>query len=339
MFTTAAASSATSTAQSSRRGKPARALLTLAGAGLLASGVMAAGLAAGHGATSEAAVTNCMKSPSACGYPDASNTGVPAGTTLKTVGTQVTKGPGWYFDSRGWVVVNGNGAVLSGLYIPYGVNIEASNVTLKNDKIVVGGQSAIAVALRHTTNATVENCTISGFNSGSERMMTGVKDVFGDATGTQVLNNNISNYETGVQLGAGLVQGNFIHNPGYITADHTNGIMSNGGGTALLTINHNTVFNDRGQTDAVALFEDFGVQTNRRVTNNLLAGGGYSLYGGQKAGGPASSNIVISGNRFGTGYFAQAGQYGPVTQFDSSGSGNVWSGNVWDSNGSAVSAP
>ena len=29
--------------------------------------------------------TNCAAKPSSCGYPDATNTGVPAGTTLKSV--------------------------------------------------------------------------------------------------------------------------------------------------------------------------------------------------------------------------------------------------------------
>ena len=52
---------------------------------------------------SKAAVTNCAPDPSACGFPDRTNTGVPAGTTLKTVGTgpgQVSSGTGWKFSTR-----------------------------------------------------------------------------------------------------------------------------------------------------------------------------------------------------------------------------------------------
>ena len=58
-------------------------------------------------------LTNCAAVPSKCGFPDATNTGVPTGMALKTVGTgpgDVKSGPGWYFDPRGWVEVNGTGS-------------------------------------------------------------------------------------------------------------------------------------------------------------------------------------------------------------------------------------
>ena len=87
-----------------------------------------------------------------------------------------------------------------------------------------------------------------------------------------------SEFETGVRLETGLVEDNYIHEPGYIAGDHTNGVMSNGGVTRLLIVNHNTILIDRGQTDAVGLFEDYGVQQNRRITDNLLAGGSYAIY-------------------------------------------------------------
>ena len=51
--------------------------------------------------------------------------------------------------------VTGNGAVLSGLNIACNVNIAASNVTLNDDKITVGGPDSIAVSLRHTSGVTV----------------------------------------------------------------------------------------------------------------------------------------------------------------------------------------
>src|SRR5260370_22927350 len=100
--------------------------------------------------------------------------------------------------------------------------------------------------------------------------MTGVKDVYSGSAGTQIRADNISWFETAVQMESGLVKNNYIHNPGFIAGDHTNGVMSNGG-TTLLTITHNTIFNPLSQTDAVALFEDFSAQANRTVTNNLLA--------------------------------------------------------------------
>jgi hypothetical protein len=285
-----------------------------------------------------AASINCVSNPSGCGFPDASNTGVPAGTKLLKVPSQISSGPGWHYDTRGWVVVDGNGAVVSGLYIPFNLNITASNVTIKNVQVVSGGQSAFGVTLRHTTNVTIEDSTISGVDAGSNRLLAGVKDVNGDAAGTTVLRNNISLAENGVQLEAGLVKDNYIHDPGFIAGDHTNGIMSNGGNPAQLTITHNTVLISRSQTDAVALFEDFGVQANRVISNNLLAGGGYSIYGGQTGSQP-TTNIAITGNSISNIYYPNGGAYGPIAYFNSAGSGNTWSGNIWDSSGLTIPAP
>jgi hypothetical protein len=264
------------------------------------------------------------------GFPDASDAGVPVGLTLRRVPGQVSSGPGWQFDRRGFVRVYGNGAVLNGLYIPYNLNIAASNVTISDVRVVTGGRNTFGISLRHTHDVTIEDSTISGLNTGSGRVMAGIKDIFGDSTGLRVLDNDISKFETGIQLETGFVAGNYIHDPGFIAGDHTNGIMSNGGNTGRLTITHNSVLINRGQTDAIGLFEDFGVQQNRRVTDNLLAGGGYAIYAGQKRGGPPSSDIVIRGNQISTMYYARGGYYGCAAHFNARGSDNVWSGNQWN---------
>jgi phage baseplate assembly protein gpV len=271
---------------------------------------------------------------SSSGFPDASNTGVPAGTKLLSVPGQVSSGPGWYFDPRGWVEVDGNGAVLQGLSIPYNVDVSASDVTIKDDQITLDG-NGFGVSLRHTSNVTVEDNDISGGDAGSNRLMVGVKDIYGDSTGTQVLGNNIWYTSTGIQIYAGLIEGNYIHDMGYISGDHINGITANGE-TTPLTIEHNTVLVDRSQTDAIGLFEDTGVIANVTIEDNLLAGGGYTIYGGQNPGGPAAYNVRITGNRISTMYYPNGGYYGYAAAFTPSGSGNVWSGNVWDRTGRPI---
>jgi len=339
---TASASTSPATTATARRRSPV-ARITAGAAAALAATAAIAGVTALSAQPASAATAgtpvNCAAAPSSCGYPDASNAGVPAGTTLKTVPGQVSSGPGWHYDAASEVVqVDGAGATLTGLYIPYGVNIKANNVTLTDDKIVTGGASAIAVSLRHTAGVTISHDTIAGIDAGANRMMTGVKDVYGDSTGMTIAADDISRFETGVQLETGMIRDNYIHDPGYITGDHTNGVMSNGG-TAPLTITHNTIFNNRSQTDAIALFEDFGTQANRTVTGNLLAGGSYTIYGGATKPALPTSNITITGNRIATTYYPAGGSAGPAAYFDSAGTGNTWTGNIWDNTGQAIPAP
>ena len=330
---------------------PLKAILLIAGLGVaLAAAVMSFVVVRPHSATSalpsahapatypgsRPARDDCMAAPHLCGFPDGTNTGVPAGITLKTVPGQVSSGPGWHFDSRGWVQVDGAGAVLSGLYIPYTVNIVASHVTVKDVKVVTSGQSSFGIAVRHTSGVTIENSTISGLNAGAGRVMAGIKDIYSDSTRLAVLDNNISWASTGVQMESGLIQGNYIHNMGDIAGDHLDGIHSTGGGTRLLTIQHNTIFNNFSQTGAIVLTEDFGAQANRVINDNLLAGGGYTIYAGQNSGGPATSNIKVTNNRIGGIYYRHGGQYGPLAGFNTTRT--VWSGNVWDASGHTIPA-
>ena len=67
---------------------------------------------------------------------------------------QISGGKGWHFDPRGWVEVDGNGAVLKGLYIPYSVDISASDVTVTDVEVVVTG-NGFGIGLRHTRNVTI----------------------------------------------------------------------------------------------------------------------------------------------------------------------------------------
>ncbi|HEY6277310.1 MAG TPA: hypothetical protein VIX86_13375 [Streptosporangiaceae bacterium] len=327
-------------ARPARRRASLTARLAVATAGLLTAGTVLSVFAAGTASAASTPHTNVAANPGAYGYPDSTNTGVPAGTTLKTVPGQVSRGPGWYYDPRGFVQVNGNGAVLSGLYIPYNVNVVASNVTIEDSQVVNTGASSFGITLRHTSGVTIENDTINGTNTGAGRLMVGVKDVYGDSTGLQVVDNNIYNTATGVQMEQGLISGNYIHSMGYQPGDHVNGITSNGGNTSgTLTISGNTIFNQLTQTDAIGLFADFGVQANRVITGNLIAGGGYAFYGGQRPGQPMPYNIQFTNNRISTQMFPNGGYWGPDTAFAPTGQGNTWSGNVWDATGQAVAAP
>jgi len=296
-----------------------------------------------HGARPEVLrSTNCGPSPHLCGFPDETNTGVAAGAALRSVPGDVSRGPGWTSNAQGDVQVSGSGAVFEG-YIVHGyIDVTGSNVTVKGNEIINSGNDIDGDGVNlsgNPSNVTIENNTMyspSG-SHGSNGIFAGIKDINGESRGTQVLGNNIADASTGVQIYMGLIENNYIHDETLASpSSHLNGTTSNGS-TVPLTIQHNTVFNPNGQTDAVSLFEDFGPEANVVINDNLLAGGGYVVYGGQNEGGPQAYNIRITNNRFSTIYYPQSGYYGYITAFDPHAPGNVWSGNVLDSNNKPLS--
>jgi hypothetical protein len=309
-------------------------------AGVAAIAVIAAALVAPNAmaAATTTAPTNCQALPSACGYPDATNSGVPAGQTLLTVPAQVAKGPGWAYSAKtNEVDVTGAGAVLAGLSFTCYVNVEANNVTLNDDSITT--DNYWGVALRHTTGATIENSAIAGTDATTGEVGSAIDDVYGDSTAMTIKNNNISYFKTAIQISTGMISGNYIHNPGYVTGDHTNGILDIGT-TQPLTITGNTILDSLSQTDAISLDATLSGQViaNKTITGNLIAGGGYPIYGGTDRG-ATISHMTITGNRFGQGFYTLSGLYGPVAYYTTTGTANTWTNNTYDTTGTTIPAP
>jgi hypothetical protein len=283
-----------------------------------------------------------------CGFPDTTNTGVPGNASLIEVPNQKARGPGWTYSNANGLVVTRAGTVINHVKIVgNGIEIKAKNVTIENSVIIETG-NWWGIGLYHSSNVTIKNCDISSpYATGPNRLQVGVKDVYGDTRGSRIVDNNIWHTSTAIQVANGVIEGNYIHDYGYSNTsgndDHLNGISVGGGDSNPLLIQDNTILNSYGQTDAIALFQDFGTEANKTVNDNLMAGGGYSIYGGgpNKSGGGCStytnssgcygpsSNIVITNNRFSTMYFPVGGQYGPVEAFNRSGPGNVWRNNYW----------
>jgi hypothetical protein len=275
----------------------------------------------------------CGQDPGRCGFPDSASTGVREGVVLREVPAEVSSGPGWDYDPRGWVRVHGDGAVLEGLHIPYTLDVTADDVTIRDCRLSLGDGDFL-IALRHTHGARIEHNDIGPENI-DNRVGAAVKDIFGDATATAVLANDLRHAATGIQLEAGLVQDNYLHDFGYHDGDHLNGTTSNNG-TTQLTISHNTILNQHSQTDAISLFQDFGPQANRTIDNNLLAGGSYTIYGGAKPGAQTTTNIRITNNRISRLYYPHGGEYGPLTAYDPQGPGNTFTNNTWDDTGKPI---
>lgn len=265
--------------------------------------------------------TDCAPHPGACGFPDARNTGVKHGTQLRVIRHSIT--------------LDRDGATLKNAVVHGVITIAADHVTVRNVRVVVNGETW-AIGLVHTRAATIVHVEIAPAPD-ARRLLVGIKDVYGDAHGTRILKSDVAGASTGVQTHEGLVRDNYVHALRMRPGDHVNGFTSNGS-TEPLRIEHNTILNRFDQTDAIGLFQDFGLEANRTIKDNLLAGGDYPLYAGSGDAGH-THNIVVVGNHFSRIYADRGGTYGPVAYYDGDGAHNRWSGNIWDESGAPVGAP
>ncbi len=264
---------------------------------------------------------------------------MPAGTTLTAVPAQATSGTGWTWNATTQCAeVTVPGVTVSGLDISGCLDVTASNVTVTKDEVTSDGGN-FAVSLRHTTGVTIENSTLTGADTAAGRVSEAIDDVYGDSAGMIISGNNIADFKTAIQVTTGQITGNYIHSPGFVAGDHTNGILDIGT-TQPLTITRNTILNSLGQTDAISLDATGSGQTisDKTITGNLIGGGSYAIYGGT-TNGNTITDITITGNDFSQATYPKSGQYGPAAYFTTAGTGNTWTANTWDTTGATVPSP
>ena len=234
-------------------------------------------------------------------WPDAKNTGVPVGLALTL--------------HNGDLVINTPGAVISGLDIHGTVYINVPNVTLINCQITHAYYYQVKIA-QQLTGVTVQNCTINGAGTGND----GSNGIQG--TGT-FLNNNIYNVENGIAVdgsGPTVIQGNYIHDLKASGAPHYDGIQIDGA-ISNVTIQHDTIINSYTQTSAVMIDNGYGAISNIKVDNNLLVGGGYTIYVDGQFGSSSITGVSITNNHMG------AGRWG-ITNFNKTSP--IYKGNIND---------
>jgi hypothetical protein len=265
----------------------------------------------------------CSDAPSACGYPDASNTGWRhTGVKLKTVVADP-----YYIDKPGQVV--------DGLDIHGCVYVRAKNVTIKRSKITCdnqpmvknfepdghGGLTDIGAGLL------IEDTEFDGMSS-----PTAMGVAFNNFT---VLRSDFHNLAAALKLGNGVrVEDNYVHNISYTSTSHNGGFPSDGG--TGITVRHNTVMMNSQNGYAIAIYNWIpagSVVADVVVDNNLLAGGNYILYCG--APGHPAPNLRVTNNRFSAQLFAKGGYYGPAANCDQGIT--AWTNNYWDANRAPLS--
>ncbi|MGW3356286.1 hypothetical protein ACWDFL_12785 [Streptomyces bungoensis] len=155
---------------------------------------------------------------------------------------------------------------------------------------------------------------------------------------------DVSVFGNALSMGQGDIHDNYVHdlvpfrNAGG-EWQHTDAVISGGGGKGELVVRHNTLLNpvpvDQGASASVGLFADTGPVTRTVVDGNLLAGGAYALYGG----GAGATGITVTDNVFSTRYHRNSGRYGAVTAWNAGGTGNVWRGNRFSDGTPVTPAP
>jgi hypothetical protein len=273
--------------------------------------------------------TNCISDPSKCGYPDATNTGVPPGTALTSESQNIS--------------VSKAGTTIKDIALNGEISVEANNTTIEDSEITVEGTQTCGkscggrgiwikpgvtgTVIKHVT---CHGAAATGVNVTQYCIMSNDSD-----TTIEYLH---AYYCTECLAGAMDLSESFIDETGAVIPEEHYEDIYYGGGAGPLIVNHNTMLNPNGQTAVVFASVDFGDQTTLTITNNLMAGGGYTLYGGTSgSGGKVVGPVTVTGNRFSRKYYPESGYYGVASYFENSVT--TWSGNVWDETLKSVPPP
>ncbi|GAB3744839.1 DUF4082 domain-containing protein [Microlunatus parietis] len=248
-------------------------------------------------------------------FPNAGNTGVPAGTNL-----QPYTGP---------KTITQDGTVIDGKTVNGSLIIRAANVTVRNS--VING-----------TIATDENSTGYSFTivdsevRVGDREGTGIGAVNFTVLRVEVTGGNRSmNCWKNCDIRDSYVHGQFRDETGVA---HESGIRMGAGGKIIgntIICDAPDVPPDAGCSASLTGYGDFAAVQDMEIRGNLIGAttGGFCAYGGSSGGKPYSDgarDIRFIDNTFQRGKTGQCGFWGPITDFDSGAPGNVWQGNVWD---------
>ena len=249
-----------------------------------------------------------MPKPSACGFPDATNTGVPAGTPLDQVnGTVELKTPGMVYSGK---EVHGN------------IHVLADNVTIEKVRVISNADYVIDLAYgdAHPQGTVIRDVEID--MQGQEE---GKGISFDNYTAQRVwFHNGLDCAHSGNNV---VITDSYCDLPKLRQGSdaHADGFQSDGGGNFVFR--HNTIRNPNGQTAAILMSTNTGPIDNVVIDNNLMSGGGYTVYCGTDEGGVAT-NTTYTNNVISREFFSKGGYYGPTTKCDKvvEAHGNIWDG-------------
>jgi hypothetical protein len=249
-----------------------------------------------------------------CGYPSPRTSGVPAGTHLTPSSS---------------INANRPGEIITGRAVSGTIDVAANDVTIEDTKVTTSGDFGIVIE-SGVIGTVINNVTLDGLGTtASSEMQWGIYNE-GDFDALSADRVDFYNGER-ILSGPGTLTNSFCLDNVDNRQAHYECVYEGGGSVA---IEHNTLLTAHPQTAAIYLSTDSDSLGAVKVTDNLLAGGGYALYGGANSDGSGVSSETVTGNRFSRLYYPDGGYYGPTAYMPD---GYAWSGNVWDDTGLPVS--
>lgn len=208
---------------------------------------------------------NCIVKPSDCGYPDETNTGVPAGTTLTSSGT---------------ITVTKNGAIIENKDIRGQVMVQANNVTIRKSRITSGDYYPIRYDNPYR-GLVVEDSEIASTGTDGTAAMS-----FGYYTARRL---NVHGAADGFKAdNSATIEDSYIHDLAITAESHNDGVQTTGGSN--VTLRHSTCILKEGGNACI----QFGsADSGWLITDNLFSGGGWTLNGGQ-----GQTYMTVTNNRF-----------------------------------------
>jgi Ricin-type beta-trefoil lectin domain len=268
------------------------------------------------GGTSPCSTYTPTSTSAGCGFPSAATTGPAANTSLKIVASIACS----YTIKTANAVVDG---ITTGC-----IDVEANNVTIENSVIKSDTWWGI-----HTTNGVtglkLVHDTIGNQGAGQGPDSGGYDYAITGFRTLDVSYCNISGFKDGVDISDGTFDNNYVHDLSEFSGAHTQDVYVYPA-TTTLTINHNTLINQtpiQYSTAAVYIAPDSPGQNHDTITDNWMAGGSYTFYGGDSS----AKYIVVKNNIFSTEISPSGGTYGVSagSYWHADNVGNIWSGNVW----------
>lgn len=292
---------------------------------------------------------SCFASPGSCGYPDPAygNVGVPPGTKLTPSGS---------------ITVTTPGTVVNGRSVSGEIDVKANNVTIENTKVTMTGPGC------GTTN-TCGNANIHLFCTCTVTISHVELTTDGSTTVEHAIRNSYNGtirvdhvYQHGntdalCYCGDATITDSYSTIDLAISQDHLENLYIDG---ATDDVEHNTFINHQPQTANIFGNTNDGnggaCANHLTVKNNLLAGGGYSIYpcgnatsagsatldfegnmiarcgGGRQAEGPGGT-WLCPGGADRQGLYPRGGSFGHAADDYCGSPGWTWKNNVWSDGG------